>query len=69
MDNYVRCINCDNHEDYEMGCKLKHPNYEKRRSDATINLTECFVKSKLHASMDKAIELIDKLINKIEKGA
>jgi len=69
MDNYVKCINCDNHEDYEMACKLKHPNYKKRRSDATTDLTECFVKSKLHASMDKAIELTDKLISKIEKGA
>lgn len=60
----LKCINCENHALYEMACNIKNINYEKRL-EPNIDLSGCFVTSKLHTSLDKVIELTDKLINKI----
>lgn len=57
MSDYIRCINCENHSDHEMSCKINHENYNKKFESGT-NLSECFVKCKLHASMDS---ILDKL--------
>ena len=64
----LRCINCENHALYEMECNVKNPNYQKRKLDLTTDLSGCFVKSKLHQSLDKAIELIKKSDNDYRVG-
>ncbi len=62
----LRCINCENHALHELACNINHPNYAKRLK-SNVNLEKCFVKSKLHESMDKVIEATDKLIKKLDK--
>lgn len=66
MSEYKRCINCEHHALYDLKCNLNNPNYEKRKKDINFDLSECFVKSKTHESMDKVIDLTSELIKKID---
>ena len=66
MSEYKRCINCEHHAPYDLKCNLNNPNYEKRKKDINFDLSECFVKSKIHESLDKMIDLIDKMHEKID---
>lgn len=61
----LKCINCENHALYDMACNIKNPNYEKRL-DPSTDLSNCFITSKLHTSLDNVIRLTDELIKKIK---
>lgn len=57
----LKCINCENHADFKMECKISNGNYNK--TDKEINA--CFILSRHLKSMDKCINLMDKIINKL----
>ena len=54
----LKCINCENHALYDTKCNIGCENYNK--NDKSIE--KCYVESKLHQSLDKAIEELDNLI-------
>jgi len=59
----LKCINCNNHASHEFKCNLDGSNTYDRKGDT---IQECFVLSEHLKSMDKAIELTDKLNNKLK---
>jgi flagellin-specific chaperone FliS len=64
MENRIMCYDCKNHASHEMKCMIDHPNYKKK---GEIDLSECYIKNKLHESMDRMEDILNRMSEILDK--